>query len=160
MLKYAIAAEEPVAIRYPRGEACDLWKDQRAPIQKGCAEVLAEGTEVALFVIGSMVETAWQVRKKLAEKGIPTTVVNARFAMPLDKNCLRKLAESHPLLVTMEENVASGGFGEHVAAFLEEEALHTKVLRMAIPDCFVEHGSVGELKKALGLDADSVTEKY
>ena len=159
MLKYAIAAEEPVAIRYPRGEACDLWKDQRAPIQKGCAEVLAEGTEVALFAIGSMVETAWQVRKKLAEKGIPTTVVNARFAMPLDKNCLRKLAESHPLLVTMEENVASGGFGEHVAAFLEEEALHTKVLRMAIPDCFVEHGSVGELKKALGLDADSVTEK-
>ena len=159
MLKYAIAAEEPVAIRYPRGEACDLWKDQRAPIQKGCAEVLAEGTEVALFAIGSMVETAWQVRKKLAEKGIPTTVVNARFAMPLDKNCLRKLAESQPLLVTMEENVASGGFGEHVAAFLEEEALHTKVLRIAIPDCFVEHGSVGELKKALGLDADSVTEK-
>lgn len=52
-------------------------------------------------------------------------MVNARFAMPLDKNCLRKLAESHPLLVTMEENVASGGFGEHVAAFLEEEALHT-----------------------------------
>ena len=122
MLKYAIAAEEPVAIRYPRGEACDLWKDQRAPIQKGCAEVLAEGTYAALFAIGSMVETAWQVRKKLAEKGIPTTVVNARFAMPLDKNCLRKLAESHPLLVTMEENVASGGFGEHVAAFLEEEA--------------------------------------
>ena len=106
-----------------------------------------------------MVETAWQVRKKLAEKGITTTVVNARFAMPLDKNCLRKLAESHPLLVTMEENVASGGFGEHVAAFLEEEALHTKALRIAIPDCFVEHGSVGELKKALGLDADSVTEK-
>ena len=159
MLKYAIAAEEPVAIRYPRGEACDLWKDQRAPIQKGCAEVLAEGTYAALFAIGSMVETAWQVRRKLAEKGIPTTVVNARFAMPLDKNCLRKLAESHPLLVTMEENVASGGFGEHVAAFLEEEALHTKVLRIAIPDCFVEHGSVGELKKALGLDADSVTEK-
>lgn len=86
-------------------------------------------------------------KKKLAEKGIPTTVVNARFAMPLDKNCLRKLAESHPLLVTMEENVASGGFGEHVAAFLEEEALHTKALRIAIPDCFVEHGSVGELKK-------------
>ena len=82
MLKYAIAAEEPVAIRYPRGEACDLWKDQRAPIQKGCAEVLAEGTYAALFAIGSMVETAWQVRRKLAEKGIPTTVVNARFAMP------------------------------------------------------------------------------
>ena len=85
VLPAAYAAEEPVAIRYPRGEACDLWKDQRAPIQKGCAEVLAEGTEVALFAIGSMVETAWQVRKKLAEKGIPTTVVNARFAMPLDK---------------------------------------------------------------------------
>ena len=99
-----------------------------------------------------MVETAWQVRKKLAEKGIPTTVVNARFAMPLDKNCLRKLAESHPLLVTMEENVASGGFGEHVAAFLEEEALHTKVLRIAIPDCFVEHGSPEELYARYEMD--------
>ena len=159
MIKYAIAAEEPVAVRYPRGEACDLWKEQRAPIKKGCAEVLSEGTQVALFAIGSMVETAWKVREKLKEHAISATVVNARFAMPLDKECVKKLVESHLLLVTMEENVASGGFGEHVAAFLEEERLQIPLLRIAVADDFVEHGSVEELKRALGLDADSVTEK-
>ena len=68
MLKYAIVAEEPVAIRYPRGEACDLWKDQRAPIQKGCAEVLAEGTEVALFAIGSMVKPPGREEKNWQKK--------------------------------------------------------------------------------------------
>ncbi len=74
-------------------------------------------------------------------------MVNARFAMPLDKKLPAETGRIPSAFVTMEENVASGGFGEHVAAFLEEEALHTKALRIAIPDCFVEHGSVGELKK-------------
>ena len=87
MLKFAIAADTPMAIRYPRGDACDLWKEKRAPIEKGKAEVLCEGTDVALFAIGSMVETAWKVMEKLQERGISATVVNARFAAPLDKEC-------------------------------------------------------------------------
>lgn len=159
MLKYAIAAEEPVAIRYPRGDACDWWKEQRAPIQKGRAEVLATGKEVALLAIGSMVETAWEVRSRLAEYGIAATVVNARFAVPLDRECILSLAGNHGLLVTMEENVASGGFGEHVAAFLSDEQIPVQLIRIAIADQFVEHGSVEQLKEALGLDVDSVTQK-
>jgi 1-deoxy-D-xylulose-5-phosphate synthase len=159
MLKYAIDADEPVAIRYPRGEAVDLWKEQRAPIERGKAEILAQGSRVALFAIGSMVEIAWQVRAKLAEYGIDATVVNARFAMPFDRECIRALAEDHTLLVTMEENVASGGFGEHIAAMCGEEQLPVQVLRIAIPDQFVEHGSVDELRRVLGIDADSVTER-
>lgn len=159
MLKYAIAAEEPVAIRYPRGDACDWWKEQRAPIQKGRAEVLATGKEVALLAIGSMVETAWEVRSRLAEYGIAATVVNARFAVPLDRECILSLAGNHGLLVTMEENVASGGFGEHVAALLSDEQIPVQLIRIAIADQFVEHGSVEQLKEALGLDVDSVTQK-
>ena len=157
MLKFAIAADTPMAIRYPRGDACDLWKEKRAPIESGKAEVLCEGTEVALFAIGSMVETAWKVMEKLQERGISATVVNARFAAPLDKECICGLAQKHRLLVTLEENVASGGMGEHVAALLMEEQSRIKLLRIAVPDTFVEHGDVDTLYRVLGMDADTVT---
>lgn len=159
MLKFAIAADTPMAIRYPRGDACDLWKEKRAPIESGKAEVLCEGTEVALFAIGSMVETAWKVMEKLQERGISATVVNARFAAPLDKECICGLAQKHRLLVTLEENVASGGMGEHVAALLMEEQSRIKLLRIAVPDMFVEHGDVDTLYRVLGMDADTVTNR-
>lgn len=159
MLKFAIAADTPMAIRYPRGDACDLWKEKRAPIESGKAEVLCEGTEVALFAIGSMVETAWKVMEKLQERGISATVVNARFAAPLDKECICGLAQKHRLLVTLEENVASGGMGEHVAALLTEEQSRIKLLRIAVPDTFVEHGDVDTLYRVLGMDADTVTNR-
>lgn len=159
MLKFAIAADTPMAIRYPRGDACDLWKEKRAPIESGKAEVLCEGTEVALFAIGSMVETAWKVMEKLQERGISATVINARFAAPLDKECICGLAQKHRLLVTLEENVASGGMGEHVAALLMEEQSRIKLLRIAVPDTFVEHGDVDTLYRVLGMDADTVTNR-
>ena len=159
MLKFAIAADTPMAIRYPRGDACDLWKEKRAPIESGKAEVLCEGTEVALFAIGSMVETAWKVMEKLQERGISATVVNARFAAPLDKECICGLAQKHRLLVTLEENVASGGMGEHLAALLMEEQSRIKLLRIAVPDTFVEHGDVDTLYRVLGMDADTVTNR-
>ena len=159
MLKFAIAADTPMAIRYPRGDACDLWKEKRASIESGKAEVLCEGTEVALFAIGSMVETAWKVMEKLQERGISATVVNARFAAPLDKECICGLAQKHRLLVTLEENVASGGMGEHVAALLMEEQSRIKLLRIAVPDTFVEHGDVDTLYRVLGMDADTVTNR-
>lgn len=159
MLKFAIAADTPMAIRYPRGDACDLWKEKRAPIEKGKAEVLCEGTDVALFAIGSMVETAWKVMEKLQERGISATVVNARFAAPLDKECICSLAQKHRLLVTLEENVASGGMGEHVAALLIDEQIRMKLLRIAVPDTFVEHGDVDTLYRVLGMDADTVTNR-
>lgn len=159
MLKFAIAADTPMAIRYPRGDACDLWKEKRAPIEKGKAEVLCEGTDVALFAIGSMVETAWKVMEKLQERGISATVVNARFAAPLDIECICSLAQKHRLLVTLEENVASGGMGEHVAALLMDEQIRMKLLRIAVPDTFVEHGDVDTLYRVLGMDADTVTNR-
>ena len=157
MLKYAIAAEEPVAVRYPKGEACDLWQEQRAPILKGKAEVLAEGKRVALFAIGSMVETAWQVKESLEQEGIYPTVVNARFAAPFDRECIQGLVADHDLIVVMEENVKSGGLGEHVAAMIAESALSVSVFCVAVKDDFVEHGSVEELRRMLGIDAQTVS---
>lgn len=159
MLKFAIDAEAPVAIRYPRGNACDLWKEQRAPIEQGKSEWLCEGKDVALLAIGAMVEIAWDVRNKLAERGISATVINARFMKPLDKDVILQMAEEYPMIVTMEENVASGGFGEHVAAFLKSKSKDVRLLSVAIEDCFVEHGDVETLRKMLGIDADTVTER-
>lgn len=159
MLKFAIAAEYPVAIRYPRGNACDLWKEQRAPVVRGESELLCEGDDVALFAIGAMVEIAWKVKDKLSDRGISATVVNARFMAPLDERAILLAAEKYPLIVTMEENVASGGFGEHVAALLETRNQSVKFLPVAIENRYVEHGDVERLRKVLGIDADTITEK-
>ena len=159
MLKFAIAADYPVAIRYPRGDACDLWKEMRAPIVQGRAEVLCEGTDVALFAIGTMVETAWKVKEQLAEREITATVVNARFMAPLDEKAILSAAEKYPLIVTMEENVVSGGFGEHIAALLKEHEAKVKVLPVAIENRFVEHGDVETLRRVLGIDEKTITDR-
>ncbi len=159
MLKFAIAADYPVAIRYPRGNACDLWKEKRAPIVRGESEILCEGRDVVFFAIGTMVEIAWTVMEKLAARGIEAAVVNARFMMPLDEKAILSAAHNYPLIVTMEENIASGGLGEHVAALLEEHRSNVRFLPVAIENRFVEHGDVDTLRKVLKIDADTITER-
>ena len=115
--------------------------------------------DIALFALGSMVETAVEVRERLKEEGYSVTLVNARFMMPLDEDTIRDLIPNHRLLVTLEENIGSGGFGEHIARFLCEEKLDIEWMSIAISDSFVEQGSVDELKKMLGIDADSICER-
>lgn len=159
MLKYAIDAEYPVAIRYPRGNACDMWKEQRDPVVLGKAERLCDGSNLVLFAIGAMVEVAWDVCQKLGERGISASVINARFMKPLDEKMLLQLADEFPLVVTLEENIASGGLGEHVAAFYEKNHRNVKLISIAIEDSYVEHGDVETLRKMLGIDADTITQK-
>ena len=159
MLRFAIRFDGPIAVRYPRGEAYDGLREFRAPIETGRSEMLYEESQIALFALGSMVSIAEKVRDVLKEQGYSVTLVNARFAAPLDEACIRKLADTHELIVTMEENVASGGLGEHVAAFVCREQLPVQLLAVSVPDQFVEHGSVGELYEMLGLDAASVAER-
>ena len=159
MLRFAIRFDGPIAVRYPRGEAYDGLREFRAPIETGRSEVLYEESQIALFALGSMVSIAEKVRAVLKEQGYSVTLVNARFAAPLDEACIRRLADTHELIVTMEENVASGGLGEHVAAFVCKEQLPVQLLAVSVPDQFVEHGSVGELYEMLGLDAASVAER-
>ena len=159
MLRFAIRFDGPIAVRYPRGEAYDGLREFRAPIETGRSEVLYEESQIALFALGSMVSIAEKVRDVLKEQGYSVTLVNARFAAPLDEACIRRLADTHELIVTMEENVASGGLGEHVAAFVCREQLSVQLLAVSVPDQFVEHGSVGELYEMLGLDAASVAER-
>ena len=159
MLRFAIRFDGPIAVRYPRGEAYDGLREFRAPIETGRSEMIYEESQIALFALGSMVSIAEKVRAVLKEQGYSVTLVNARFAAPLDEACIRRLADTHELIVTMEENVASGGLGEHVAAFVCREQLSVRLLAVSVPDQFVEHGSVGELYEMLGLDAASVAER-
>ncbi len=156
MLKYAIAYDAPIALRYPRGEAYDGLAQKRELIVYGKCEEIISGEKVLLFALGSMVKTAVGVCEQLEKQGIHVTLVNARFAKPFDEAYLKEHMDAYSLIVTMEENVALGGFGEHVACFLRREGYHGEVLSIAIADTFVEHGNVSVLQKELGIDEDGV----
>ncbi len=159
MMKYAIRFEHPIAVRYPRGEAYDGLKEFRAPVVYGKSEVIYDESEIALVAVGSMVKTALEVRELLKADGYQCSLINVRFVKPLDEKLLLRLAGEHKLLVTMEENVASGGYGEHVVEFLNQCASTVRVLPIAISDEYVEHGNVDILRKETGIDAWSVTKR-
>lgn len=159
MIKYAVEFGGPVAIRYPRGEAFDGLREYREPIVYGKSEVIYEEGEITLIAVGSMVKVALSVRERLKEKGIDCSLVNARFVKPIDEELIANLCKTNRLIVTMEENVASGGFGERVRAYTDSLGNGTDVLSIAIPDEYVEHGNVELLKQEVGIDAATVEER-
>lgn len=159
MMKFAIRQNGPVAIRYPRGEAYTGLEEYRAPIEMGKAEVLEKGKEIAILAVGNMVRTAVQVTENLRKKGYEPTLVNMRFVKPLDTELLDIIKEDHSLIVTMEENVKSGGFGEQVMTYYGSRMHGPAVRIVAIEDRFVPHGSVEDLLRQQQMDSDSVTER-
>ncbi|MBQ9136305.1 MAG: 1-deoxy-D-xylulose-5-phosphate synthase [Lachnospiraceae bacterium] len=159
MLKFAVDFDGPMAIRYPRGEAYAGLKEYRAPIVYGKSEWIYEEADIALLAVGSMVKTAEEVRLKLKEAGYGCSLVNARFVKPIDEEMVKKAAAGHKLVVTLEENVSSGGFGEKVRNCMDSHKLTNNLLSVHIPDAYVEHGSVDQLKKEIGMDAESIFEQ-
>lgn len=160
MLKFAIRQKGPVAIRYPRGEAYDGLQEHRDPVCMGKAEVIAREGGIALLAVGSMVKIAREARWILKERGCRVTLVNMRFVKPLDTGLLDQLAEDHSLFVTLEENVKSGGFGEAVlAAAARRKKKWPPVQVIAIEDQFVPQGSIPELLRRLGMDAEAVADR-
>ena len=159
MIKFAVAFEAPIAIRYPRGEAFDGLKDYRDPIVYGKSESIYEEQDIMLFAVGSMVKVALEVRRQLKEMGYSCSLTNARFVKPIDEEAVKAACKKHPLIVTLEENVASGGFGEKVRNYVDSLQVDSKVLCITIPDEYVEHGNVELLKKEVGIDADSIVKR-
>ena len=159
MLKFAIKYEGPIAIRYPRGEAYEGLEGFREKIVYGKAEMLYQEKDIALLAVGSMVRVAEEVRESLKEKGLSCSLINARFVKEFDRELIASLAEDHKLLVTMEENVTTGGFGERVVDYVESYDIDLRVLKIALPDMYVEHGNVNILYKDAGIDAQSVVER-
>ena len=159
MIKFAIDFDGPIAIRYPRGLAYDGLKEYRSPIRFAKSETIFKGTDVVILALGSMVKTAETVCGILKEHGITATLINARFAKPFDGEVIKSLTAYHHTIVTMEENVKSAGFGEHVAEYLEDNGIDLKLINISIPDAYVEHGNVDKLKEMLKIDALSVADR-
>ncbi|MEK6636070.1 MAG: 1-deoxy-D-xylulose-5-phosphate synthase [Planctomycetota bacterium] len=162
MLKVALDSGKAVAIRYPRDDIPDeKLNPQYKTFEIGKAEVLREGTDGALLAYGAMVYPCLQAAEKLSEKGTEVTVVNARFAKPLDKELILELVRNHKLLVTVEDHVLMGGFGSAVLELVSDEREDSsKIVRMGIPDRFIEHGPRNLILKNLGLDKDGIADKF
>ena len=157
MIKFAVDYDGPIAVRYPRGEAYTGLKEFRAPICLGKSEVIHEGSRVALLAVGSMVKMAEEVQKQIKERmDMDAALVNARFVKPIDEELLRSFADTYELVVTLEENVKDGGFGERVLAFAEEEDLPFGVEIIALPDRFIPHGSVSYQMKQVGFTPEDI----
>ena len=156
MMSFAIGYDGPVALRYPRGEASEIFAEYRAPVEAGKSEIIQDGEEVVLLSVGNMMDEAAKAAELLRTQGICPGLVNVRFLRPLDEEMLHALAAKYPVFVTLEENVLSGGYGEAVSAFLHREGYANRLLSFGIPDCFVEHGSVEWQRKQMGIDAASI----
>lgn len=159
MMKFAVSFEAPIALRYPRGEAYDGLKEYRSPIEYGKSEYIYEEEDICLLAVGSMVKVGEQVRTMLKDKGYSCSLVNARFIKPIDEELIQEACAEHKLFVTMEENVASGGYGEKVREFLSRKDSLQALLTVTIPDEYVEHGNVDLLKQEIGIDADSIVKR-
>jgi len=161
LLYTAVRAEHPMAVRYPRGPGVGVKLDNelhQIPIGKG--EILRQGQDVAILAIGATVAPALEAARKLAERGIEATVVNARFAKPLDAELIKELAGGTKRLVTVEENALSGGFGNSVIELLQQSGISDiQVKTIGIPDEFVEQGSQARLRANYGLDAEGIARK-
>lgn len=158
-IAFAADFEAPMAIRYPKTDAVRILKEYREPIKLGKSEWIRRGSRVALLAIGTMVETAMEVEELLAKDGIDATVVNLCFAKPLDYEMLDEVLDYHSLIVTMEENVLSGGVGEHICRYVELHSTGVRVVACGIPDKFIHQGSIKELLEETGLDAQSIYQK-
>jgi 1-deoxy-D-xylulose-5-phosphate synthase len=152
MLSTAYAIDGPSAVRYPRGTGLGLTREtslDTLPIGKG--EIRRSGRRIALLVFGPLLNAALE-----AGAEIDATVANMRFIKPLDHELLKQLAETHELLVSIEENAIIGGAGAEVARSLETQGLKCPLLRLGLPDHFVEHGDQAQLLSELGLDAKGI----
>lgn len=155
MLQAALAHSGPVAIRYPRGKtpAMDL---PATAVTMGKCEIIRDGSDIALVAFGNTVIPAVRAADRLKAEGIHALVMNARFARPLDRDALFAVAGRMQRILTIEENVLSGGFGSAVMELLNDAEFRTKVKRLGMPDRFIEQGSPDSLRKKYGLDEEGI----
>ncbi|MFH1485162.1 MAG: 1-deoxy-D-xylulose-5-phosphate synthase [Chloroflexota bacterium] len=161
LLYTAVYAKRPMAIRYPRGRGMGVGMDEslhELPIGKG--EVLRQGSDLAIFTLGSTVAAAMAAAQELAHKGIESTVVNARYAKPLDVSLITQVVKQIRRLVTVEENALAGGFGASIIGLLEEQGIHGICAeRIGLPDRFIEHGPQSLLRAKYDLDCAGIVRR-
>ncbi len=156
MLKFALRYGHPIAVRYPRGAVCTDFQDKRAKITVGKCEELISGDTVCILALGSMVEKAGKAVDLLAQKGFHPTLVNARFAKPIDSTYLCQAREKYKAFITIEDGVLSGGFGEQVLKVLYTMGYRGQVKNLGFPDEFIGQGDCGQLYEKYGLSAEAI----
>lgn len=159
MVRFALQFEGPIAVRYPRGTAYDGFEEYREPIVYGKSEMIYEEKEIALLSVGHMFEETVKVYENLKNEEYSCSLVNARFVKPVDGEMIERLAKNHKLIAVIEENVQTGGFGEHVLEYVSRNQLDVRVVPMALPDYYVEHGNVNVLRKETMTDSQSLTQR-
>ena len=157
MMDYAAALNGPCAIRYPRGDAEFPLKASQIPLEEGC-EIISEGKDVGIYALGIMVNKAVEAAKILESRGISAAVINTRFAKPIPKKSLIDSIK-FPKIVTVEDNVVTGGFGQSVREVLQNNKILKPMLNLGWPDIFIEQGSQNELYEKYYLDGKGIAER-
>lgn len=162
MLHKAVQLNSPAAIRYPRANIPEGSLDNDCkPVEIGKGEILREGPDGVIIAYGAMVYPSMECADMLAGKGIDVTVVNARFAKPLDENLIMKVARKHQIVLTVEDHTEVGGFGSAILELLVDKGINTQnVQKMGIPDRFIEQGSRDIILKTLNLDAEGIYKNF
>lgn len=155
MLEFSKTIDGPCAIRYPRGSAADIGKPNK--ITLGKSHQLKRGTDVEIWSVGTMADKVIKAADILKAKGISASIINTEFIKPLDTDRLKKSAEKYPLIVTVEDNVVSGGIGEGIKDIVSLKDV--KVINIGWPDDFIEHGTSDELYAKHGMDPRSIAER-
>lgn len=151
--------DRPIALRYPSGKATEVLKEFRTPIVLGKSEMIYEEKDIAIITVGRMIEMGILVREKLKANNYNASLINARFIKPFDKEMIRKLAKTHKLMVTIEENVLSGGYGEHICEYVMDATIKAKVLPIALPNAYIEHGNVNILLNEAGINVPNIVKR-
>jgi 1-deoxy-D-xylulose-5-phosphate synthase len=160
MMFTALGYEGPSAIRYPRGIGPGVAvKKQPVALEIGKAEVLRDGRDVAVFALGAMVAEAEKLARLMESEGHSVAVINARFAKPVDAECIARYGRRCELLITMEDHVLAGGFGSAVLESLNAQEIDVPVVRVGWPDEFIEHGKVESLRVKYGVTAEAAMER-
>ncbi len=159
MLDYALSLGTPAAVRFPRGRDEPVMPEKNDPIEIGRGQVLVDGEQVCLAALGRMVGLALRARDVLEDLGVSTSVVNARFAKPLDIDFWSEVTADYDLVVTLEENTRVGGFGDALFEALSDAGIDVSLVRIGLPDRFIDHGDTEMLLKEVGLTPEGVAEK-
>lgn len=159
MLKFAVSYNGPIALKYARGSVFDGLLECQAPIKLGKSEWISDGEDAVILSVGNMMEESLKTKEILEEKGVDAALVNVRFLSPFDHELFHELARRFPYIITVEDNIITGGFGQMVSGFLHRYQYQNDLLTFGIPDCFVEHATVKEQRQDLGIDADTMAQK-
>ncbi|MCC0651697.1 1-deoxy-D-xylulose-5-phosphate synthase [Clostridioides sp. ES-S-0001-03] len=159
MMDLSLKLDSPLAIRYPRGNSYYLNKGEYKEIKLGKYEILDDGQDTVILSIGNMVKHALEAKEILLEEGINPTIVNARFLKPMDEDMLHTLFKNHKNVITVEDNVITGGFGSRISKFIIDNGYKVNILNIAIPEEFIKHGNADELYNFVGLSPKCIADK-